>query len=374
MTASSPTPPSAAPDSRLRHYVQLAAVLLIVASCYLVLQPFMPALLFAAVVCSATWPLYLRLRTALGGRSVIAALLMTFVLGVMLVAPTALVTLSLADNMAAFAESARAVLHRGPLAPPSWLGGVPVIGDLLVEYWQRIARSGDGLATLGKGLLDPVRNFVVGAGKAIGEGLLQMSLAGFVGFFFYRDGEALMAALREALDKIAGGFGEEILQTVNATVTGVVYGVFGTAFAQGLVAFAGFLIAGVPAPFFLAAMTFFLSILPIGPPMVWGGATLWLLYQGEPGWALFMAVWGLLAISTIDNVVKPYLISRSSKLPLLLTVLGVLGGVIAFGFIGLFIGPPLLAIGLAVVKLWLAHRGMPAPAAAALLTKAGPVR
>ena len=115
------------------------------------------------------------------------------------------------------------------------------------------------------------------------------------------------------------------------------------------------LIAGVPAPFLLAVATFFLSILPIGPPLVWGGATLWLVSQDEIGWAVFMALWGLLAISTVDNFVKPYLISRSSGLPMLLIVLGVFGGVFAFGFIGIFIGPPVLAVGLTLVQLWIAR-------------------
>jgi len=135
----------------------------------------------------------------------------------------------------------------------------------------------------------------------------------------------------------------------------VVQGIFGAALAQALVAWIGFRIAGVPGAFLLAAATFFLSLMPIGPPLVWGGATVWLLYQGSWGWAVFMFLWGLLAISTIDNVVKPYLISRGSSLPFLLIVMGVFGGVYAFGFIGIFIGPPILALGLTMVSLWTSH-------------------
>ena len=206
------------------------------------------------------------------------------------------------------------------------------------------------------GLLAPARTFLVGAGKAAGEGLMQLAMACFVGFFFYRDGKALVHGARRMLQSLAGPLGDELLETIGNTVTGVVHGVFGTALAQALVALAGFLIAGVPAPFLLAAATFFLSIIPIGPPLIWGAATVWLAYQGQVGWAIFMAVWGVLAISTIDNVVKPYLLSRSSDLPLLLIVLGVFGGVVAFGFIGLFIGPPVLAIGLTLSELWISRR------------------
>jgi predicted PurR-regulated permease PerM len=231
-----------------------------------------------------------------------------------------------------------------------------MVGQLLENYWQRLAASGDSLATLSKGLLGPLRNFLIAAGKATGEGLLQLTLASFIGFFIYRDGDRYLSALRTVLNQIAGGRGDEFLQTIDASVSGAVNGIFGTALAQALVAMTGFVIAGVPGAFMLSVAVFFLSVVPIGPPLVWGGATVWLVYQGQTGWAVFMALWGVLGISAIDNLVKPYLISRRSNLPLLLTVLGMLGGVVAFGFIGVFIGPPVLAIGLTLLQLWIARR------------------
>ncbi len=345
-----------ASEQCLRQYAQLAAVVIIVVGCYLVLHPFIPAILFAAVVCSATWPLHVRLRKVLWGRPALAALVMTLLLVVVVIGPTVLLAANLADTIAAIIEAGKGMLSGGPINPPIWVAQIPLIGELLSDYWQRASSSGDSLATQWKGLLGPAQKFLVDAGKAAGEGLLQLALASFIGFFFYRDGEALVLALRKALDKVAGGLSNELLETIENTVTGVVNGIFGTALAQALVALAGFLIAGVPAAFLLAVATFFLSIVPVGPPLVWGSAAVWLVYEGQMGWAIFMALWGFLAISTIDNLVKPYLISRSSKLPLLLIVLGVFGGVIAFGFIGLFIGPPVLAIGMTLVQLWIAHR------------------
>jgi predicted PurR-regulated permease PerM len=342
-------------EHRLHHYAQLAAVVIIVVSSYLVLRPFIPALLFSAVVCSATWPLYVRLRKVLWGRSTLAALVMTLLLIALVIGPSVLLAVSLADNVTAMVEAGKAALESGPIQPPAWLRKIPMAGEMLADYWQRLVSSGESLAAQSKGLLEPARNFLVGAGKTVGQDLLQLALAMFIGFFFYRDGEALALALRKALDRLAGGLGRELLQTIHNTVTGVVHGIFGTALAQAVVALVGFLIAGIPAPFWLAVATFFLSILPIGPPLVWGGATLWLVYQGQIGWAIFMALWGLLAISSIDNFVKPYLISRSSDLPLLLIVLGVFGGIFAFGFIGIFIGPPVLAVGRTLVQLWIAR-------------------
>jgi len=342
-------------EYRLHQYAQLAAVVVVLVGAYLVLYPFIPAILFSAVVCSATWPLYERLRKVLWGRSGLAALVMTLLLIALVIGPSVWLTFSLADNVTAMVEAGKAALEKGPLQPPEWLRKIPAVGEMLADYWLRLVSGSESLASQLQGLLEPARNFLVGAGKAVGAGLLQLALATFIGFFFYRDGEALALALRKGLDRLAGGLGHELLRTIHDTVTGVVHGIFGTALAQALVALLGFVIAGVPVPFLLAVATFFLSILPIGPPLVWGAATLWLVFQGKIGWAIFMALWGLLAVSSIDNFVKPYLISRSSDLPILLIVLGVFGGVFAFGFIGIFIGPPVLAVGLTLVRLWIAR-------------------
>jgi predicted PurR-regulated permease PerM len=130
------------------------------------------------------------------------------------------------------------------------------------------------------------------------------------------------------------------------------YGLLGTALAQALVAALGFAIAGVPAVPLLAVLTFVSSLVPVGPPLIWGGAAIWLFAQGSAGWGVFMLIWGMVLISGVDNVVRPMLISRGSSLPFLLTFLGVLGGVIAFGFVGMFIGPTLLAVGYSLVSDW----------------------
>lgn len=338
-----------------QHYARLAAVVAVLIGCYQVLYLFIPALLFSAVACSASWPLYRRLRAALGGRASLAALLMTLLWLLLVIGPLSALAFSLIDDVGDLVELVRGALDHGPLAPPAWLKQLPLVGELLDGYWQRLAASREELGALLKSLIEPAKTFLIGSGKALGTGLLQMSLATFIGFFFYRDGDALVRAMRQLLAKLAGPLGDEILTTTDNTVTGVVHGIFGTALAQAVVAVLGFLIAGVPAALMLGAATFFLSMVPIGPPLIWGGAAIWLFYQGSLGWAIFMVAWGLLAISSIDNFVKPYLISRSSSLPILLIVFGVFGGIFAFGFIGVFIGPPMLAIGLTLLQLWIAQ-------------------
>jgi predicted PurR-regulated permease PerM len=142
------------------------------------------------------------------------------------------------------------------------------------------------------------------------------------------------------------------LLTVAAnTVRGVVYGILGTGLVQALMAGIGYFIAGVPGAALLALLTFFLSVVPVGPPLVWIPAALWLFHQGSTGWGIFMLAWGVL-VSSVDNVVKPWLISQGSDLPFILIFFGVLGGALMFGFIGVFIGPTLLAVGYRLVEEW----------------------
>lgn len=339
-------------NQSLQHYARLAAIIAVVFGCYQVLSPFMPAILFAAVVCAATWPLRERAHRRLGGHGNLAALAMTSLMVVLIIGPSTVLAASLADDVADLYEHLRHVFDNGPLMPPDWLKDLPLVGASLDEYWRRVAQSRTEVNALLGRLIEPGRIMVLGAGRAIGSSVVQLTFSAFVAFFFYRDGLAIVDATRAILARLAGPLGDSLLSTIYSTVIGIVHGIFGTALAQALVALVGFLIAGVPGAVALAAATFLLSMLPVGPPIIWGGAALWLFWQGQPGWGVFMLAYGLLAISSIDNVIKPYLISRASSLPLLLILLGVFGGIVAYGFIGIFIGPPMLAVGLTLVQLW----------------------
>jgi predicted PurR-regulated permease PerM len=339
-------------EPNARFVAQMAGVVVVVVGCYLVLSPFVPALLFAAITCSASWSLNLRLRRSVGGRTVVAALLMTLLMCVLVILPTALLTATLTRNIGALGNDLQAWMDRGLPPAPEWLKSIPLAGAALDEYWHRLASSREEVMTLLKSLLEPMRTPAVAVATAIGAGVLHMLVAAFVAFFFYCDGEEIVATIRAILLRLAGRLGEELLDTVASTVGGVVVGIFGTALAQATAATLGFAIAGVPFFYLLGAVTFFLSILPIGPPLVWGGATIWLLRQDDIGWAVFMALYGTFVISSIDNFLKPWLISRRSSLPMLLIVFGVFGGIAAFGFIGIFIGPPVLAVGYTLTNLW----------------------
>jgi predicted PurR-regulated permease PerM len=335
----------------------------LVIGCMLVLQPFVTALLSAAIVCFSTWPVYKRIEQWLHGRRWLAALIMTLFLILVIVLPLALLALTIADSVAPGVDEVRKFFAAGLPGPPGWVSSIPLVGDYLDSGWRELAASKAVLNETLKKFVQPARDGLLQFGLILGEGALQMTLAAFIGFFFYRDGEALVAAARVATGRIVGQLMPDLFLTVGGTIKGVVYGLLGTALVQGVVAAIGFLIAGVPAAWLLGFATFFLSLLPIGPPLIWGGATAWLAYQDQIGWAVFMAVYGFFAISGIDNIVKPLLISRGSSLPFVLVFLGVFGGVIAFGFVGIFIGPTLLAVGFALAQRWTDPSGAYTPPA-----------
>jgi len=337
-----------------KRLVRIALVTLLALGCFLILQPFIAAILFAAIVCVTTWPLHAWLLARLGDRPALASALMILLLMLVVVLPMFFLAVSVADAVPPLADKLRGLVLRAAMGPPEWLGSIPFIGEQLDAYWHSLAESREEFNKLLKQLYDPARTVLMKTVALTGEGLLQIVLVLFIAFFFYRDGPALVERLQDSSRRLGGALGEQMLSLARSTVMGVMVGIVGTAAAQALVTLIGLLIAGVPGAMLLAAATFFLSMIPIGPPLVWGGAAFWLYDQGQTGWAIFMAVYGVAVISSVDNFVKPLLISRTASLPILLIALGVFGGVLAFGFIGIFLGPVLLALGLVLAEKWTA--------------------
>ncbi len=337
-----------------KRLVRIALVTLLALGCFLILQPFIAAILFAAIVCVTTWPLHAWLLARLGGRPALTSTLMILLLMLVVLLPMILLAISLADAAPLLADKLRGVILRAAMGPPDWLAGIPLVGEQLDAYWHNLAESREEFNKLLKQLYDPARKVLFTTVALTGEGLLQLMLVLFIAFFFYRDGPALAERLADGSRRLGGELGEQMLTLARSTVMGVMVGIVGTAAAQSLVSLVGFLIAGVPGAILLAAAIFFLSMIPVGPPLIWGGAAFWLYDQGQTGWAIFMAVYGVAVISSVDNFVKPLLISRTASLPILLIALGVFGGVLAFGFIGIFLGPVLLALSLVLAEKWTA--------------------
>jgi predicted PurR-regulated permease PerM len=350
-------------SSRFEQYARAAGIALLAIGCFLVVRPFLAALLFAAVLCLSTWPAFLWAKARLGGRESAAALVFATAMLLAIALPVALAAHSLITHSSQAVDWVRSMIERGPFDLPSWITSIPFAGAWLQEYWHGLTESREELVALAKRVAEPAKGLMFAAGASAGEGLLQILIAIFVAFFFYRDGETIAQMIRTGMTRLAGSeHGLSVVTTAQNAVKGVVYGLIGTAIAQAAVALVGFLVAGVPAPLLLSALTFVLSLVPMGPVFIWGGAAAWLYAQGEAGWAIFMVIYGVAVISSVDHVVKPILMSRAGGLSMLIVVLGVFGGALSFGFIGLFVGPALLAVAWGLVSAWLEAQHLRDPA------------
>jgi len=381
--------------TRLEQALGIAALVLLLIGGFVVMRPFLSATMWAVVLCFSLWPVHRRLVCWVGNRRTLAAAITTLTITLVLLVPFVVIGLSLADDARALGVATRKWIEAGPPAPPAWLDKVPIVGGEARRYWmgfadeaakwlQQVKRAteeelhrhttetpevappaeaaaapvvpppgGDEsrLVNVLKQVINWARSWLPQVGLVIGRGVMEVALSVFIAFFILRDGAAAAERLTTGVGRIAGDRGRRLLEVAGRTVRGVVYGILGTALVQGGMAGIGFWIAGVPGAALLAVLTFLLSVVPMGPPLVWLPAVVWLFNQGSSGWAIFMLVWGL-GVSSVDNVVKPWLISQGSAMPFILIFFGVIGGALGFGVIGVFLGPTLLAVAYRLLEEW----------------------
>jgi predicted PurR-regulated permease PerM len=330
----------------------IAAIAILALACLLILRPFISAALWAAILCFTTWPLFIRLRTELGDRRVLASSIATLLLSAIIIAPAAILVSRLSGNITEIIEASRKLIHEGTPAPPAWVASVPLVGPRLAARWTVLSEdSAEQMAAIAK-WLPTIEGAVLGSGRALAAGLFQIVLSLLLVFLFYCDGEALAKRLHFAISRIGGAEGNHLLQVAGTTIRAVVYGVLGAALLQGVLAACGFMIAGVPGAALLGFLTFVVAVLPGGPLLVGVFPVFWLYRHGSVEWAILIAIW-VVMVGSLDNFVRPFLIARGGgEAPLILVVLGVLGGAVAFGLIGLFLGPTLLAVGYCIVDEW----------------------
>lgn len=328
-----------------------AALSFLAIGCFLVLRPFLSALMWAVILCYASWPGYRWLERRLGGRRTLTAVVMTVAVAAVLVLPFVIVGFTLAENVSAWMQAVKDWVARGLPPPPAWVTELPVVGAEMAQRWQNLS-SETGLMDAVRAVLNPLRDITVAGGAVLGRGTVELGFSVFIAFFVFRRGDELAQGLRQALTRLIGPRARQFIDVAGGTIQGVVYGIIGTALAQGLLAGIGFSLVSIPGALFLGLLTFFMSLIPMGPPFVWVPTVVWLVSVERYGAAVFMAIWGMFVISGIDNIIKPYLISRGSQMPFVLVFLGVIGGVVAFGFLGLFLGPVLLAVGYTLLLAW----------------------
>ncbi|MCX7930948.1 MAG: AI-2E family transporter [Rhodovarius sp.] len=338
----------------------LVAAAALAVGCFLVLRPFLSALLWAVILVFCTWPLFARL-IRWGLPRGLAAAVMVLAAFLVLVLPLIYATPGRAE-MEALAARIEALLAGGLPDLSPILAGLPLIGEQAVEWWQSLSGEAGTIASLLRPHAGAIAQAALSLLVSVLSGIAEMLIAILLAFFIYRDGSTLAAYGAGMMQRLAGPRGAHILELTANVTRGVVYGLIGTAIVQGIMTAFGLWLAGVPHAVLLGVVAGLISVLPVGAPLVWLPASLWLLGQGEWGWALFLLLYGALGISSVDNIIRPWFISRGADLPLLLTLIGALGGVLAFGFLGLFLGPVLLAVGFSLIKDW-AEGGMDIPSA-----------
>jgi predicted PurR-regulated permease PerM len=343
---------STAKHGAFEHWTGVAAIVLLVVGCLLILRPFVSAGLWAGLLCFSTWPLFERVEHALRGRRSVAALLAVLALSMLIAAPFVIVATTLVSSVSELSSAFHRILEEPPASLPAWIVGIPLIGSRLAESWNLMTQSSSARLNELLKLLPAAKTIALKGGQILGNGISEISLSLVIAFFFFRDGEALADRLTVVIGRIGGRQGEQVLATAGATIRAVVYGILGSSLLQAVLATIGFIIAGIPGAVLLGFIIFFLTLVPGGPLVLAVPAALWLYRQGSIEWAVFMVVW-IAVIGALDSVIRPVLISRGGAMPLILIMFGVFGGVFAFGLIGLFIGPTLLAVGYSLFDQWI---------------------
>ena len=320
--------------------------------CVAVLYPFFSALLWGGILVYTTWPVHEWIRVRLHLARAPAALVMVALTAVILVLPLALAAPGGAGDVAALRHAIEDGLRGGLPMAPAWLRDLPLIGPNTAALWDHWA---DDIGALLQALR-PYLGIIVENGFSlllgIANGIAMFLLALFVAFFFYVYGEPIAARMFLILRRVAGDQADRLAEVTGATIRGVVYGILGTAVVQGILTAFGLWVSGVPRAVLLGAVAGLLSVLPVGAPVVWIPAALWLMSSGHVAWGIFLAAYRVIAVSGADSVIRPWFIARGAHLPFLLTILGVLGGALAFGLLGIFLGPVLLGVGFTLVNEW----------------------
>lgn len=325
---------------------------------YLILLPFIIPVAWAIILVYVTWPAYYRLRALLNERRNISSLLMTLLLAGAFALPILWVIAMLREEIPTVYAASIGFLSQGKEILPQYVVNIPSIGP---EIERLIEHAAQDPAALREQFVKWVKSWgdetltVLGD---IGRTAFKFGFALLTAFFLYRDGESLLGQARRLFLRLLGTRSRGYLHAIGDTMRAVLYGLILTALVQGFIAGLGYWVAGLPAPALLGAVTMFLALVPFGATVVWASISVWLLATGATWEGIGLAVWGALVVSQIDNLIRPLVISSATRIPYLLVLFAVLGGISAFGLIGLFLGPIVISVLLAVWREWVEEQSL----------------
>ena len=350
-------PPAGAVDHRdlVRMLLAVLFVAGLIAASFWILWPFLPAIIWATTLVVATWSVMLRVQRRLWHRRGLAVAVMTVALLLIFIVPFSLAIAAITQNFDRIVSWTTALTSFTLPPPPSWLIDLPLVGEQAAQLWQRVANSGiSDWAAKAAPYAGSAAGWLVGVLGGFGIVVVQFLLTVIIAAILYSGGERAAAAARRFGHRLAGERGEQSVLLAGQAIRSVALGVVVTALAQSVLGGIGIAIAGVPFAPVLTAVMFMLCIAQLGPAPVLVPVVIWLYWSGKPVWGTFFLVWAVMVLS-LDSIVRPLLIRKGAHVPLLVLLAGVIGGLIAFGLVGIFLGPVVLAVAYTLLLSWMAE-------------------
>lgn len=341
-----------APRDLTRTVLAVLSIGMLIAASFWIVRPFLPAIIWATMIVVASWPLMLRVEARLWGNRALAVTVMTLALLFVLIVPLALAVVTIVNNTEEMVGWIKALKTVSLPAPPEWLRALPIVGERSADAWQRLTAAGVAeLSEKATPYAGQVLKWFAAQVGGVGVLLVQFLLTVGIAAVMFATGEQAAAGVRRFGRRLAGARGEHVVRVAAQAVRGVALGVVVTALVQAILGGIGLAVAGVPFAAVLTAVMLLLAIAQIGVVPVLAPAVVWLYWYDEAGWATALLVWTVF-VTTLDNFLRPILIRLGADLPLLLIFAGVIGGLIAFGLAGIFIGPVVLAVTYMLLESW----------------------
>ena len=318
-----------------------------------VLKYFIVPVVWAAIIAYVTWPLYQSVLRMCGQRPTLSATVMILSVVLVLGLPIIFAIFMLQHEGRNLYYELQKQVFSGHLNVPDFVRQLPFIGKEISRTLREINQDPNSIVQSVSVWVQGHLNYGKAVLNEVSRNMIKLCFAMMSLFFFYRDGHTILNQVSKALEMVIGPRIHHYLETISETTRAVVYGVGLTAIAQSFLAGISYFVAGVPNPMVLTIITFLLALVPFGPPVAYTSVSLWLFSQGQTVEAIGVMAWGVCIVSTADNVIRPLVISGATQIPFLLIMFGVLGGLASFGMVGLFIGPVILAVLLAIWREWL---------------------
>lgn len=340
------------PYDLTRTVLSLLLLIIMIVTSFWIFKPFLPATVWGGMIVISTWHVMVKIQAKVGGRRWLATLIMLVLLISLLIVPLALAIVSLVEVVQGFFANGQIMAELSIPPPPEWLGSIPIAGGKLVTSWKYYASI--NAAELYAKVLPHMKSIVswfLSQAGSIGMIIIQCLLTVAVAAVTYMNGESAARGIILFARRVAGSAGENAVYQAAKAVKGVALGVVGTSLIQALLGAMGLLITGTKGVGLLASLIFISSIGPGGPALILLPVTGWLYMEDQIGMAIFMGIWTIV-VSNIDSFIRPILIKTGGDFPFLLMFVGVIGGLLSFGVMGLFIGPVMLAVSYSLLGQW----------------------